>query len=66
MNVIDITLSTDQIADIFKTVMSVCEKQDSSVKMSTVIQIMVENIKQSLEQKQNSFIASHGTQYFCY
>lgn len=58
---LDITLSTDQLSGIFDNIVATCKENGNSIEMSRVIRIMVDDIKQILEKKQISFIASHST-----
>ena len=38
-----------------------CKENNDSIEMSTVIQLMVDHIKEILDRKQIAFVASHGT-----
>ena len=58
---IDIVLSTDQITSMFETILEKCKENNDSIEMSTVIQLMVDHIKEILDRKQIAFVASHGT-----
>lgn len=62
---IDITLSTEQLSEIVEELLETCKDNGNSIEMSKVIRIMVDKIKQFLEQKQIHYIASHGTRYVC-
>lgn len=57
----DIILSTDQISNMFETILEKCKENNDSIEMSTVIQLMVDHIKEILDRKQIAFVASHGT-----
>ena len=45
----------------FETILEKCKENNDSIEMSTVIQLMVDHIKEILDRKQIAFVASHGT-----
>ena len=55
-----ITLTTDQLIYISRKVINTCRDNGGNIELSKVFQMIIEDIKIILEQKQDEFIASHG------
>lgn len=56
----NITLTTDQLISISRKVINTCRDNGGNIELSKVFQMIIEDIKVILEQKQDEFIASHG------